>query len=392
MRILFLTFYFTPDLCAGSFRAAALIEELQKFEDVKLDIVTTKPNRYAQFKQKASSFENLTERTRVHRIDIPKHQSGLLDQMISFLYYFRLALSFAKNKEYDLVFATSSRLFTAFLAARISKRLKTPLYLDIRDIFSKSTTDILRKKKLTFLRVIIDMIENYTFSRAKRINLVSPGFIPYIEAKYPNALTSTYTNGIDDIFLNHNFSKRINQRRQIQILYAGNIGEGQGLHKILPGFSKKLGNEVEIIVIGDGGKRQNLVNAIEEQKCMNVRIIPPVSRRQLLDYYQKCDILMLHLNDTKAFEEVIPSKLFEYAATGKPILAGVKGFSRHFILENIENCKVFDPCDQEGCVNAYEGLTMENVDRTKFSRKYSLLKIMSEMSLDIMNTNLEKAN
>ena len=39
------------------------------------------------------------------------------------------------EKNYDLIFCTSSRYMTAFLGARVSKKIKSPLYTDIRDIF-----------------------------------------------------------------------------------------------------------------------------------------------------------------------------------------------------------------------------------------------------------------
>ena len=43
-RILILSFYYAPDLCAGSFRATALIESLQPIAEtlnIQVDIITT---------------------------------------------------------------------------------------------------------------------------------------------------------------------------------------------------------------------------------------------------------------------------------------------------------------------------------------------------------------
>ena len=48
-------------------------------------------------------------------------------------------------------------------------------------------------------------------------------------------------------------------------------------------------------------------------------------------------ILFIHLNAYPAFEKVLPSKIFEYAATGKPILAGVSGYSADFIRNNLKD-------------------------------------------------------
>ena len=115
VRVLVLTFYYKPDLCAGSFRATALVNHLAR-HDVEIDLVTTAPNRYSSYKPKASKFES-NGNVRVHRIPMPAHDSGMIDQIMAFKEYYRNAIKLVSKNNYDIVFATSSRLFTAFLGA-----------------------------------------------------------------------------------------------------------------------------------------------------------------------------------------------------------------------------------------------------------------------------------
>ena len=122
VRILVLSFYYQPDLCAGSFRSTALVDHLSR-HDVQIDLVTTAPNRYSSFKPKAPKFTS-DGNIRVHRIPMPAHESGMIDQIIAFKEYYQGAMRLVKNNDYDLVFATSSRLFTAFLGARIANKKK----------------------------------------------------------------------------------------------------------------------------------------------------------------------------------------------------------------------------------------------------------------------------
>ncbi len=51
MKILFLTFYFEPDLCAGSFRNTPLFENYctSMNENDWIHVITTQPNRYKSF-------------------------------------------------------------------------------------------------------------------------------------------------------------------------------------------------------------------------------------------------------------------------------------------------------------------------------------------------------
>ena len=141
-------------------------------------------------------------------------------------------------------------------------------------------------------------------------------------------------------------------------------------------------SQIKITIIGDGGRRQQLKN--ELLKLSNVTMLPPVNRKELIRAYQEADVLFLHLNDYPAFKKVLPSKIFEYAALGKPIWAGVSGFSAEFLNREVENCAVFYPADAEGAMDSFSRLNLKDIDRTQFKEKFSRKKIMSDMAKDII--------
>ena len=98
-RIVYLTFYFKPDLCAGSFRNSPLALELAKqAKDVWIDVYTTQPNRYSTFDADAPDFEEFNN-LRIHRINLPPHKSGMLDQVFSFLKYYKDTSMCCQNRE-----------------------------------------------------------------------------------------------------------------------------------------------------------------------------------------------------------------------------------------------------------------------------------------------------
>ena len=78
-----------------------------------------------------------------------------------------------------------------------------------------------------------------------------------------------------------------------------------------------------------------LENEINNLGLKNIKIIPPLKRDSLLQYYNSADVLFLHLADVPAFQKVLPSKLFEYGSFNVPIIAGVKGVAKKFIKNNI---------------------------------------------------------
>ena len=383
MKILILSFYYEPDLCAGSFRTTALVEQLKHLRDVELEVITTMPNRYASFSAGALSRE-LKENIKIHRIDLPSHKSGMLDQIKSFTKFYYEAMKIVKNEEYDVIYATSSRLFTAFLGARIAKKKTKPLYLDIRDIFVDTIKDVLSPKLVFLIKPILSLIEKYTFTSANHINLVSKGFESYFQSRYPNVSYSWFTNGIDEEFLNLSNEQNLSNVKPDKntILYAGNIGEGQGLHNIIPKLSALVDESYIFTIIGDGGRKPQLIKQVNS--CNNVELLPPVNRQNLINQYLNADVLFLHLNDYDAFEKVLPSKIFEYAATGKPILAGVSGYAAKFISEEVPNAEVFHPGDAKGALKALQNLTLGHTDRGDFISKYTRTNIMMEMSQSIV--------
>lgn len=381
MKILLLSFYFEPDLCAGSFRCSALVNELNKRSDVSVDLITTQPNRYASFKQASQSFE-VDGNVRVYRVDLPEHQSGMADQIRSFSAYYRGAMNVVPESSYDLVVATSSRLFTAFLGRRMAERFNCPLYLDIRDIFVDTMGDVLPKPVAFFAKPILKLIEWYTFSKATRINLVSPGFKGYFAERFPTIEYRWFSNGIDEEFLQVGSADEVPPSSRTSVLYAGNIGEGQGLHSILPALAKKLNATHDFIVIGDGGRLEPLKAA--SLGISNIEFRPPTNRKELIEAYLSADILFLHLNDYQAFTKVLPSKIFEYAAVGKPIWAGVAGYAAEFLRVEVENAAVFAPGDVSGAVAALDDLTLVSVSRDNFCSKYARSEIMKQLVDDII--------
>lgn len=384
MKILVLSFYYQPDLCAGSFRCTALVEQLKQQKDVELEVITTLPNRYASFSAQAPEHE-VTDGVEIHRIALPSHKSGMLDQIKAFTAFYRQALKISKDKKYDLVFATSSRLFTAFLGARIASAKKLPLYLDIRDIFVDTIKDVLPAKITWLAKPVFSWIESYAFGRAKRINLVSKGFADYFSSRYPKAEYRWFTNGIDNEFLAAAPQSPVlfEVSSPLTVLYAGNMGEGQGLHTILPALAKRLEGKARFRVIGDGGRKAVLQQHLKD--IPNVELLPPVSRNELIREYQNADILFLHLNDYPAFRKVLPSKIFEYAALGKPVWAGVSGYAADFLKEEVSNSSVFYPGNDEEAYRSFDTLELGVSPRTEFITRFSRQQIMAEMAKDIVS-------
>lgn len=393
MRILLLTFYYEPDLCAGSFRATALVRALQKKGPgvVHVDVITTIPNRYSTFNVSAPEFER-NGSISIRRIPLPPHKSGMRDQSRAFLVFAQGVKKHIEPNGYDLVIATSSRLMTAALGAHIARKVGAPLYLDIRDIFVDTMKNILPHWSALLMALPLEWVENYAMRTAVKINLVSRGFENYFKGRYPAKPLAFFSNGIDQEFqcLAVSPDEYVPSEKPYSILYAGNLGEGQGLHEIIPALASAMNKKIEFTIIGDGGRKPQLQRIIHENKLDNVTVMDPVDRLELVKAYQRADVLFLHLNDHDAFKKVLPSKLFEYAATGKPIWAGVGGYAATFVSNEIENSAVFPPCNAKAAIEAFKKLQIIPTSRTEFIRKYDRNTIMDAFADDILSVYQER--
>ncbi|MEZ0539271.1 glycosyltransferase family 4 protein [Fibrella arboris] len=388
MNVLFLTYYFSPDLSAGSFRNTPLAYELanQLGDQGTVHVVTTQPNRYQSFRVEAAA-EERQGNLRIDRISVPTHTSGFTDQIRSYVHFYRQAYALTRGATYDVVVASSSRLFSAFLGAQLARQRKVPLVLDIRDLFRENILELLKNPvaKLA-LSPTLKAVERYTFGYAQHINMVSEGFNDYFSA-YPQATYSYYTNGIDDHFLNFPATPLAPQvSTQRTILYAGNIGEGQGLEKIIPQTARLLGPTYRFVVIGDGGTKSRLEKVVAEAGLSNVIIRPPVDRATLLADYEQADYLFMHLNNLAAFERCLPSKLFEYAATDKPVLAGVAGYAAQFVRQHVPNSFVFPPGDAASLATYLLTTPYQTIIRTTFINQFRRQTIIRSLAGQILKS------
>lgn len=386
MRILVLSFYFSPDLSAGSFRTTAFVDALgQRMPaEGQIDVFTTLPNRYSSFTVEAPAEEKRLGLL-IHRIALPQHHSGLYDQAKAFITFAREVLRQTREQEYDLVFATSSRLMTALLGAFVARKKRIPLYLDIRDIFVDTIKDVLPNHFSVLVKPVLVWIERWAINRASKVNLVSQGFSEYFSERYPKQRFSYFSNGIDDEFLSLPINGSDSPTSNVvQVLYAGNLGEGQGLHAIIPYLAKRMGGRVSFKIIGDGGRKEALYNALTKTGVNNVELLPPMKRVHLIEAYKAADVLFLHLNDYDAFKKVLPSKIFEYGVMGKPIWAGVAGYAAEFIRTEVDNSAVFHPCNDEEAERVFNLLLLENTSRDQFANKYARKNIVNDMAKDVI--------
>ncbi|MDB0021050.1 glycosyltransferase family 4 protein [Candidatus Pseudothioglobus singularis] len=359
-------------------------------------VITTSPNRYKSYEVETEVL-TIKENLKIFRIQLPNHTSSMFSQAFIFSIFFLKAIRICFKEKPDYLIGTSGRLMTAILTWIASILIRKPYAIDLRDIFSETISDIFSKKNIFFGKIfnkIFSHFDRWVLTNANCVNIVSKGFSEYFEEKgIDTSKWLFYPNGIDDIFLQETISEMNSSKTEFTILYCGNIGYAQGLDKIVPHVAKKLGHKYRFIIIGDGSAREELNTSIKELNIKNVTIINPVNRQNLLKYYRQSDILFLHLDEVPAFKRVLPSKLFEYAAMGKPIVAGIEGYSSNFVKDNIPYSLTFKPGQIDQCVRCViksSSIVVQENEVNYFINNFSRKKIMKSFAADLLKFSKNK--
>jgi colanic acid biosynthesis glycosyl transferase WcaI len=117
------------------------------------------------------------------------------------------------------------------------------------------------------------------------------------------------------------------------VMYAGNIGEKQGLEVVLDAADLLRGRpEIKFALIGYGVARERLERAAEERGLKNMRFLP-VQPPERLPLLLSAGDIQLVVQRREAADLVMPSKLMNILAAGRPCLATTdEGTALHDVL------------------------------------------------------------
>ena len=145
--------------------------------------------------------------------------------------------------------------------------------------------------------------------------------------------------------------------------------------------------------MGTGAKLEALKQIVAKNNAQPlVELVPPVPREVVFKEMQSADALYLSLQKSFVLEHTIPSKVFDYLAMSRPIVAALAGEGRE-ILESTGANLCFDPGDEAGLQNALETLS-RNLDdlqsRAPANRELVLEKYTREKAVQQLLKALDK--
>ncbi len=323
----FLTGNFIPENCAGTNRILALVKELEKKYKINVICISEKGKKPDDFV--------FSENIKVYYIhqkmyDGEKFYTRAIHELF---YAIQLAVK-ATHFSSDIIIATSPQMFIIPAVAFLPKKK----IIDIRDLVWEYIDPKSLYTKL--VKVVITQLMKRTIRRYDYITVTNNHEYDWIINNISGSEIEKITNGIEEKSFSELNLLQIEDVNPFTLTYIGNVGIAQNIN-VLVDLAKRM-PDIQINIIGEGSKYQELKRYAHRNQINNITFFGKVKREKIIHFYQKTSVLFAQLDEK--FQAAMPSKLYEYASTGLPIIYAGLGEARNFVKQ-LENCTTINPGD-----------------------------------------------
>jgi glycosyltransferase involved in cell wall biosynthesis len=272
----------------------------------------------------------------------------VLFEITEFLYnlisYFRLRKTIRQHR-FNMIYERYA-LF-AIAGAILASKWKLPFILEVND-----ASFVVRVRPL-FLKRLARMCELYVFEKADAIITVSEAFKRMIAKQgvteekihvIPNAINPTlYMNDYEPALIRQKYGIPTNAK---VIGFVGRVVPWHGLDILFKNINLLVQHEpnIHMLIVGDCS---HMTFQLEEKAMSYITFTQHVPHDEIPHYLSAMDILVLPRSNTYGS----PMKLFEYMASGKPVVAPRLGPITEIITDGVEGI-LFEPENEQDMINA----------------------------------------
>ncbi len=361
-----ITSYFPPEIGAASNRIYHLAEGLK--EDYDVSVVTPLPNYptgkiFADYKGKFSSKteENSIKITRLWiYASVSKNKFLRLIAMLS--YSFSLIWFFIWNKIPDKVIVQSPPLLVSFTCMFFLRSKRRKLILNVSDLWPSAGLELGALKE-GFAYKMLKKLEAFNYKKADLILGQSNEILTHIKTITTAPKMFLYRNFPEIEF--PKLTEKESSHGKIKLVYAGLLGVAQGIYKLCNEIDY---DTIEFHIYGSGAEEEAIKSLIDYKRELPLFFHGRVNRDELHKALLNYDITVIPL--LNRIYGSVPSKIFEYAKLGLPMLyfGGGEGES---IIENNKLGWVAKEGNYECLNTTLRSITTEDL-------KYSLKKAIQD--------------
>ena len=143
-----------------------------------------------------------------------------------------------------------------------------------------------------------------------------------------------------------------------KLAYVGNVGIAQELNDLLD-FAKTM-PDLEVKIVGDGAKLEELRARSSAENIDNVSFTGLVPPGDALHHIEDADILFAQIG--KNFNSAVPTKVFEYIASGKKVLLGLPDGPARDMFSRFSGVEIFDVGNDRQLLMSFKKLVDIDID------------------------------
>lgn len=300
-----------------------------------------------KFSKKSYIIEELHEGITFKWIKTRRYKGNGRDRAFSMLeYYFRAVTGLKKFDKPDLIIASSPHPFSCLAALKIGKKYKIPVISEVRDLWPEALVYYKGLSDKAIAVKALKILEHKIYSKSDALIFTKPGDVDYLkEQKWlitqggdvKDQKCYYVNNGVDiesfDVLIKNKQGSFSPQRSDsaFVVTYIGTIREVNNLDMLLDAANVlKNRGDIYFDIYGDGEELHRLVERKKQEGLDNVYFAGRVDKEYIPNILSRSSVNILNYSPTlyNWSRGNSSNKLFEYMASGKPVISTVKmGYS-----------------------------------------------------------------
>jgi len=350
MRIIIHTMYFLPEF--GS--APILMNELASYfasKGYKVEVITTIPRQHSSKCKGRFYINEYSNGFHIKRFWTNAGLSSISRLLAWSIYTLWTMFNISNIHKGDIVFLRLPPLqlgVTGILAARLKG---AKVLLNIQDIHP----DLAIESGILENSLVIKMakaFEKWIYAKSQKIIVISDGFKKnLIDKGVPPGKITVIPNWVDTDILrplpkDNYIAKKFFPENKFVVMYSGivSLSNFESLERIVEIAQFFKDDDIIFTIVGDGFKKQSLQEKAEKLGLNNVTFIPFQPYEDLPYLLAGSDVLLVPLDKGKS-QLSVPSKLYNFMATGKPILGLTDSDSEVAKIITETSCGIYAPPD-----------------------------------------------
>ena len=261
---------------------------------------------------------------KVIHIPLKKHNSTLIRIALFIRWHFLSLLIGLLIRRIDYILSPSPPLSIGIISIIIGKIKRAKIIYNVQEVYP----DLLINQGNLKSKIIIKLLhklEKFVYNYSDSIVTINEKFYNQIKNRVGELNTLQIIPNFVDThlykpsFSNLNLPKEFKNNDKTTVLYAGNIGYFQDWEPIFYTAKKIKNLNIEFIIIGEGVKKNYLIDRVKNENISNIKIFPYQKRSIIPAIINMADIHFISI-EKKLEKEGFPSKVYTIMACKKPMI------------------------------------------------------------------------